>query len=238
MYGTDYRFNISRGLTAEDNFTASAASSRFYGLDIPQAYVELGNSDRSIKFGHFYTIIGYEVVTAPDNFFMTHAYTMQYGEPFTHTGALGTVKVNDQLSLMGGVTAGWDNFEDVYNELSLIGGATMTASDGNSKLAYAFTIGEEEVTFGTVSPTDTRFIQSIVYSRTLTDRLSYVFQTDLGNQENALNSGASAEWYGVNQYLFYKVNCCWTAAARFEWFRDDDGIPRGSCWRLCSLGHK
>ena len=32
-----------------------------------------------------------------------------------------------------------------------------------------------------------------------------------------------AEWYGVNQYLFYQFNCCWSAGMRFEWFRDDDG---------------
>jgi hypothetical protein len=23
--------------------------------------------------------------------------------------------------------------------------------------------------------------------------------------------------------MFYKVDCCWTAGVRFEWFRDDDG---------------
>ncbi len=31
-------------------------------------------------------------------------------------------------------------------------------------------------------------------------------------------------WYGMNQYLFYKINCCWTAGLRFEWFRDEDGF--------------
>lgn len=237
LYGTDYRFNISRGLSARDNFTAKWDSSRFYGFDIPQAYVELGVDDTSIKLGHFYTIIGYEVVTAPDNFFMTHAYTMQYGEPFTHTGALLTQKINDQLSLMGGITTGWDNFDNVYNnEYSFLGGATFTASDGNSKLAYAVSVGEEEVTFGTVFPTETRFIQSVVYSRTLTDRLSYVFQSDYGSQQNANNTGVTAEWYGVNQYLFYKINCCWTAGVRAEWFRDDDGYRVAPAGDYAALG--
>jgi hypothetical protein len=186
LYGTDYRFNLSRGLSAYDNFTAKWDSSRFYGFDIPQAYVELGVDDWSVKIGHFYTIIGYEVVTAPDNFFMTHAYTMQYGEPFTHTGVLVTRKVNDQLSLMAGVTNGWDNFDQQYGgEYSFLGGVTFTASDNNSKLAYAVSAGEEETTFGTSGPTESRFIQSVVYSRTLTDRLNYVFQSDYGNQQNA-----------------------------------------------------
>lgn len=227
LYGTDYRFNISRGLSARDNFTAKWDSSHFYGFDIPQAYVELGVDDWSVKIGHFYTIIGYEVVTAPDNFFMTHAYTMQYGEPFTHTGALITKKVNDQLSLIGGITNGWDNFENVYNnQYSFLGGATFTASDGNSKLAYAASVGEEETLFAAQSPTETRFVQSVVYSRTITDRLSYVFQSDYGTQQAAqtYNGVENASWYGVNQYMFYKMNCCWTAGVRAEWFRDDDGI--------------
>jgi len=233
MYGTDYRFNISRGLSAEDNWTGKWNSSRFYGLDMPQLYGEIAGNDWSVKIGHFYTIIGYEVVTAPDNFFMTHAYTMQYGEPFTHTGVLATKKINDQLSLMGGITNGWDNFDDVYDgEVSFLGGATFTSSDSNSKLAFALSIGKEETAFGTINPNDDRYIQSIVYSRTLTDRLSYVFQSDIGHQQNAqtYTGTQDAEWYGINQYLFYKMNCCWSAGFRAEWFRDDDG------WRVAPAG--
>jgi Putative beta-barrel porin-2, OmpL-like. bbp2 len=225
LYGSDYRFTIARGLDAHDDFTAKWNSDdRFYGLAMPQAYVEVGYNNLSVKVGHFYTIIEYEVVTAPDNFFYTHAYTMQYGEPFTHTGILATYKANDQFSLIGGVTNGWDNFEDVYGEQSFLGGATFTASDGNSKLAYALSVGDEEETFATVQPTDTRFVQSVVYSRTITDRTSMVVQSDWGVQENAFGSGEDAEWYGVNSYLFYKYNCCWTWGVRAEWFRDDDGF--------------
>ncbi len=106
-----------------------------------------------------------------------------------------------------------------------MGGATFTSSDGNSKLAYAVHVGEEEVAFGTTFPTATRYIQSIVYSRTLTDRLNYVFQSDYGSQQNAVTYQGTedAQWYGINQYLFYKINCCWTAGVRAEWFKDEDG---------------
>ncbi len=224
LYGSDYRFTIARGLDAEDDFTASWNSSRFYGLAMPQAYLEAGVDDFSVKIGHFYTIVGYEVVTAPDNFFYSHAYTMQYGEPFTHTGVLTTWTPNSNLTLIGGGSYGWDNFENVYDDVSILLGATFTASDGNSKLAVALSIGDEEETFGTVRPNDERWVYSAVYSRSLTDRLSWVIQHDQGLQENALGQGEKAEWYGVNQYLFYKMNCCWTFGTRLEWFRDDDGF--------------
>ncbi|MEX2140923.1 MAG: porin [Pirellulales bacterium] len=224
LYGTDHRFTLSRGLDAEDDFTSSWHTNRFYGLAMPQAYGEVGVQDVSIKLGHFYTIIGYEVVTAPDNFFYSHAYTHMFGEPFTHTGAMATWTPNEHLSVIGGGTYGWDNFEDVYDDVSFLGGVTFTASDKNSKLALAMHTGDEEQAFGTVEPNDERTVYSIVYSSILTDRISWVFEHDHGWQENALGSGESAEWYGLNQYLFYKINCCWTLGTRLEWFRDDDGF--------------
>ena len=224
LYGTDHRFTLSRGLDAEDDFTSSWHTNRFYGLAMPQAYAEVGVNEIAVKIGHFYTIVGYEVVTAPDNFFYSHAYTMQYGEPFTHTGALGTWTPNEHLTVMGGATYGWDNFEDVYDEMSFLGGVTFTASDNNSKLALAMHSGDEELTAGTVGPHDERTIYSIVYSAILTDRITWVAQHDHGWQESALGSGDTAEWYGLNQYLFYKIDCCWTLGSRLEWFRDDDGF--------------
>ena len=41
-----------------------------YGFALPQVYGEVAMGDLSVKMGHFFTIIGYEVVTAPDNFFL------------------------------------------------------------------------------------------------------------------------------------------------------------------------
>ena len=99
----------------------------------------------NVKFGHFYTLIGYEVVPAIGNFFYTHAYTMQYGEPFTHTGVLTTWVPNDQLTIIGGITNGWDNWDDGlettivnqnyanYNSnASFLGAVTFSSSDGTS----------------------------------------------------------------------------------------------------------
>ena len=65
-----------------------------YGWAIPQLYAEVGYGDFSVKMGHFYTLVGYEVVTAPDNFFYSHALTMFNSEPFTHTGVLATFGVS------------------------------------------------------------------------------------------------------------------------------------------------
>jgi len=74
-------------------------------------------------------------------------------------------------------------------------------------------------------------LQTIAYSRPLkriSDRLTYVAQSDFGFQNNAiLATGKDARWYGLNQYLFYKVSDCMTYAVRAEWFRDEEGFRVG-----------
>jgi len=119
LYGTDFLYTVAAGLDAYRTYPDPVelsgprwASSRYYGLAMPQLYGEVGTQELNIKFGHFYTLIGYEVVPAIGNFFYTHAYTMQYGEPFTHTGILGTWMPNDQLTIIGGITNGWNNWDN------------------------------------------------------------------------------------------------------------------------------
>ena len=125
LYGTDARFTQASGL---DDKLINEENSRFYDIAFPQAYLEIfapvGNGITA-KLGHFYTIIGYEVVTAPDNFFYSHAYTMQYAEPFTHTGALFNYSINDNLSINAGAVLGWDNFDEDVGNWNFLGGLTL-----------------------------------------------------------------------------------------------------------------
>ena len=221
LYGTDHRFTMARGLETTGAFGPkwNSGGSNMYGVALPQAYAEIAYNDFSAKIGHYYTIIGYEVVPALPNFFYSHAYTMQYGEPFTHTGFLGSYQANDNLQLLGGIDRGWDNWEDDNANESALWGALWDSGEGTT-LAATGTFGKE---LNFVGANTQRTLMSFVGGREITSRLSYVIQSDIGHQ----NSGGgfqSAEWYGVNQYLFYKLNCCWTLGARMEWFRDDDGV--------------
>ena len=233
LYGTDYIFTQAIGLETDPDGSPAWNGSPFYGLAMPQAYAELGYSNLSAKLGHFYTPIGYESVMAPNNFFYSHAYTMQYGEPFTHTGALATYKVNDNVSFIGGLVNGWDGFDRVSDPLAYIGGATWTNGDALS-VAFNVISGEEptlalSTAGGGYTP---RHMYSLVVNYQINDCWNYVVQHDMAHQDDAAALGnlpgigvnPHAEWYGVNQYLFRKINDCWTAGFRFEWFRDDDGV--------------
>jgi hypothetical protein len=194
-------------------------SARDYGSAIPQLYGEVAVNDWTIKAGHFYTIIGWEVVQAPDNFFYTHSYTMYYGEPFTHTGFLASYALSDSLTLHGGWTDGWDNgWENPNGASTFLGGASLALGD-DASLAWSLTTG----TFGDTAgvPNGDVYMNSIVFSWDMTERFTYILQHDLGTVSGA--GATQAQWYGINQYFQYELNNCWAAGMRFEWFRDDDG---------------
>jgi len=235
MGGTDYRFNTAAGLETRGYFQSPKISTqRFYGLAFTQFYLEAAYNDLKVKVGHFYAPVGYEVVPTTGNFFPNLPYTFQYGEPFTMTGVLATYAVNENVSLVGGITKGWDNFDNTNNpHVGGVFGYTEKFQDGAS-FAGAWTIGNEPNTFGVNNVGATfsqRFLQTLVYSRPLnriSDRLTYVAQSDFGYQNDVFGAGTTdAYWYGLNQYLFYKVSDCMTYGVRAEWFRDQDGARVG-----------
>jgi hypothetical protein len=222
VYGTDRRFTQALGL--EDDWN----SERFYGLALPQAYLDVGVNNLTVRMGHYYTIVGYEVVAAPDNFFYSHSYTMQYGEPFTHTGLLASYAPTDGLTISAGFDRGWDNWEDNNNHLSFLGGISGASPDGQSSLAFAVTADKYDD-----AGQNTRNMYSVVFTHRFTSQFTYVLQHDYGIDNNGTvripgtNLRGDAEWYGVNQYFLYAINACWGLGLRFEWFRDDAGTRVG-----------
>jgi hypothetical protein len=229
LYGTDARFTQALGLELDQGGGGGLNAGRsFYHLALPQFYGEAGLGDLSIKAGHFYTIIGYETVTAPDNFFYSHAYTMQYGEPFTHTGALGSWAATDALTLMGGLHMGWDIFNvnnappGFTNRGSLLGGFSWNYEDLMT-LTMTGTVGNELDASGTAY--QERDLMSMVMSTQLTEFIQTVFQCDIGRQlgGSGVTPGENAEWYGMNNYTFVQLTDTIKGGVRYEWFRDDDG---------------
>lgn len=216
LYGSDAVFTMANGW---DNDIVGDGGSRFYKIAFPQLYVEANLpllNGISVKAGHFYTPIGYEVVTSPDNFFRSHAFTMQYGEPFTHFGALASTSFADgKVTLTGGAVRGWDNLIDTADKgTSGIAGFTVSPFE-TTTLAVTGIVGDEGSGLR-------RDLYSIVLTQKLTESLSYVFQHDHGRQD--LGGGSSAKWYGVNNYLLYTINDQLSSGIRLEWFKDADGF--------------
>lgn len=242
MFGSDAIFTQAYGVPSFDVNTGQplarsnwdldvcCASTRYYGIAFPQAYAEayvpVGNG-LNVKMGHFYTPIGYESVPAPDNFFYTHAYTMQYGEPFTHTGILGNYKISKNWSFVGATTTGsatggWDGgFDKQLGNWGGIAGITWTSDDMGSSINLSGTYGETST-----RSTEPWGMYSLVMKHQVTPKTFFVFQHDHGYASGVLLNGVNknAQWYGINTHLYYDLTPELAVGMRAEWFRDQDGF--------------
>ena len=225
VYGIDGPDTQAFGID-NDHWDNDWDNGGFYGHAIPQLYLEAGYGDLSVKVGHFYTIIGWEVVGAPGNFFYSHAYTFYNSEPFTHTGALANYQVNDDVNVWAGYTFGWDSgFED--NGDSFLGGISAALTD-DLTVTYATIAG---IFNENGNEREQGYMHSIVADYSVTDNLQYIFQNDILDSEVAggavtgtvLDRAAARETFGINQYLIYTFNDCWAAGGRFEWYNVDGG---------------
>ncbi len=184
-----------------------------YGWALPQLYAEAAYEDWNVKAGHFYTLLGYEVVAAPGNFFYSHSFTMYHSESFTHTGVLSTYTASDNVTIYGGWTLGWDTGFDQFNGgSSLLGGASVGITD-DVTWTYILTAGN----LGFIG---TGYSHSFVSDWDITDNLEYVFQSDLLTVETIGGTGRY-ETIGINQYLFYTLSDSTKIGGRAEWWKAD-----------------
>ncbi|WP_437202126.1 outer membrane beta-barrel protein [Planctomicrobium sp. SH664] len=216
MYGTDAPNTQSFGNPAGTFDYLNGWDHGVYGWAMPQLYGEVAYGDLSVKVGHFYTLLGYQVVPATGNFFYSIPYTFNFSEAFTHTGALATYKANDKLTLYGGWTLGWDTgFEQLNGGSSFLGGASYAVTDD---LAVTYIC-----TFGNLGWIGEGYTHSIVADYVINDKWEYVFQSDVNSVGNSPNSIDNEHYdtVGVNQYLFYTFNDWAKAGARVEWWKAD-----------------
>jgi len=106
FYGIDYRFT-----TAKDYLSQQLLQKNHrYGFDPVLEYADLYfpvKDGLNIRIGRFLSVPGIEAQLAPNNYNMTHSllYTI---DPFTESGAIGTLKLNKQWIVQLGVSAGHD----------------------------------------------------------------------------------------------------------------------------------
>jgi hypothetical protein len=212
MYGLDGENTQAYGNPNRDrwDFQDSFDHGAFHWA-MPQAYGTVAYDKLSVKVGHFYTPAGYEVVPATGNFFYSHAFTWNFTEPFTHTGALASYAASDELTLMGGWVAGWDSgFARFNGASSFIGGATVKVSD-DVTVAYVGVVGNN----GWIGDGNTHHLVTTV---ALTDKLTYVLSSDI-NHGNLPAAGGATTFHSVSaaNYLIYNITDELGAGARAEW---------------------
>lgn len=230
LYGEDFLLAQSAGVEARQNFSLKW-NSQYYGIAIPQAYGEIGNSKLSLKLGHFYTIVGYESVMSPLNFFYSHSYSYQFAGPFTHWGGLAKYQWTDNVEFEGGIVNGWNALDNRTDRPNFLGKVKYTSDSKLWWTSFAVVTGDEFSNVAglpnvaNVSSNRTRY--SLLAGLNPTCNIEYVFHHWYGVQNDGQPFGGAALWYGIDQYLYYRMTEKWRAGARFEWFRDDDGTRIG-----------
>ena len=214
MYGSDWRYGASNGLE-----TRFDAANQEYGFILPQFYGLAGYNNLTVKMGHYASCMGYEVVAAPGNFFYSHSYALMYSEPVLVTGLEGDYKLSDKWNVIGGFNRGWQNFDDNNTDLDFVAGLKWHNDATKTGLSCEVTGGPQDD-----AGVDYRFVVITVFKQQLSEKLLYVAQNNIGGQEAGNPyTGGYAQWYGLDQYLFYTINERWSIGSRVEWFRDQDG---------------
>jgi len=107
LYGTDYRFTTGKGYWS----SPWIKDHRQYGFDPTLEYVDLYlpqiAAGMNLRFGRFISVPGIEAQLAPNNYIFSHSLLYAI-DPFTDTGFLATVKLNDRWLVQLGITGGHD----------------------------------------------------------------------------------------------------------------------------------
>lgn len=250
MFGTDAIYTQAFGISAFDENTGEPSdrgnwdlnlcckSTRTYGIALPQAYLEahvpVGNG-LNVKAGHFYTPLGYESVPAPDNFFYTRAYILNSGEPFTHTGFLGTYNIDKNWTIQGAATTGsatggWDGgFDKQLDNWGGLANLLWSSDDKRTSISLGGTYGQTAVN-------QSWMMYSVVLQHWLTPKMHTVLQHSHGwaADINLPDGVRNAAWYSINTHLTYDLMKNLSIGIRAERFHDRNGWRVFSPYRILS----
>lgn len=254
-HGFDWGFRIDGAFGTDVSFAQAFNDQTFdwnagegdYYWSMPSLYGTVGYKNLSVKIGRFETLLGYESFKSPGKFFVSHSY--QYDtEPLATTGILAEYALGERVTLLAGYSMGNDTWENRFGDSQIIGGVSVDLTEKLS-LSYMFNVGYEYngvykngIARYNYSPTGfwhgdgtfhgdrhNNYYQTIVLEWQLTDRLSYVLQSNYFQSEftgpydpiTVDGYAGIGKSYGVANYLTYQLNKRWALGFRAEWFRTE-----------------
>ena len=107
FFGTDYRSTTDKGYFSSQLLD----DNRQYGFDPVLEYVDIYfphvAQGMNIRVGRYISIPGIEAQLTPNNYMFSHS-LLYAVDPFTDTGILATIRVNDRWTVQAGVSASHD----------------------------------------------------------------------------------------------------------------------------------
>jgi hypothetical protein len=235
--GLDSQKNHAIGILRDDNDNFPFRNTPKF--DLQEAYVSgripVGNG-LVVKGGKFVTLLGYEVIEAPNNLNFSRSFLFELAVPLTHVGALVTYPVTDWLSLTAGPVVGWDIADDNNGTMSWTGQiATTPVKDLTANLNW---ISGKEYSFdglGQLRNGGVRTVLDLVVTYTgiknltLGANLDYGWEKDEGFLESlGTRSDFDSTWWGYAGYVAYDWTEKLRTAVRAEFFTDPTGSRTGA----------
>lgn len=215
MFGTDAE--VVGGVTTGLSTTATANE-----VELQEAYAEylapIGNG-LDLKAGKFATLHGAEVIESKDNWNISRSFLFGYAIPFTHTGVRAAYPVSDMLTVLGGVSNGWDVVDDNNTAKTVEFGFSSAPVDGVT-LGSTFMMGPEQ----TGNNGHQRSIVDVVAGWQPTDALQLKLNYDYGWENDAVAFRNNAVWHGLAGYARYAVTDKAAVSLRTEYMNDADGV--------------
>jgi len=107
FFGTDYRSTTNKGYFSQQLIDHN----RQYGFDPVLEYVDVYfphvGRGMNLRIGRYISIPGIEAQLTPNNYMFSHS-VLYAVDPFTDTGALATIQLNDRWTVQAGVSASHD----------------------------------------------------------------------------------------------------------------------------------
>jgi len=107
LYGTDYRYTTNVGYFSGQYLDHGYRYGFDPSLEYMDVYVPKVAKGMNVRVGRFISIPGIEAQLTPNNYIFSHSLLYSV-DPFTDTGVLATVQVNDRWIVQTGVTASHD----------------------------------------------------------------------------------------------------------------------------------
>ena len=182
FYGVDYRFTTSKGYFSQQLIKFN----RQYGFDpvmeYADVYIPWVAEGMDIRIGRYISVPGIEAQLAPANYSYTHSLLFTT-DPFTQTGILATVKLNNRWLIQAGVqasndTAPWVN--DAKPSLTACVSYTVTGQNDNYYLC-ANGINHGKYAFNNVQHFDATWYHKLNPSTHIATEAWYMYERDVPN---------------------------------------------------------
>ncbi len=224
--GSDYRFTVARGLFS-GQLTADNSGPDLYGIDPVQFYGEgyfpTVARGLDVKVGRFFAQYGAESIDTTQNLLASHSYTF-IDDPFTHTGALATLKLSDDWSVQNGLVTGSDVFIDPAARLTYIGGVKWSPPTGPDSVLFETIVGPG--TYEAARQFNNPEIFDLVFSHKFNAIASYSLELLYGFEGRVPDIGF-ANWFGAVNYVTCQISPRMSTTGRLEFFDDAQGQRTG-----------